>query len=280
MPNAIVTTAKIAPSPQPLPVSLRQALADPFAFGDHADLPRKLPDKLPPTDDLRRGIGMLQAQLQPVDRNHAMQCLSKLVVGFNERRTADESKLLLEVWLEANGDLPADLWSAGTRELLRAHKFGMPKPVHLREAVEAQFRERNTALRRAQEMLDVANEKPKAQGFVPEPRNIRLRSMRDSFVKVGKVHKAACYERELAGIEGREVEDWARDPQPEPRPADKHDDVTPPSPSPESQARLKIALAKSWRAQGNETRARSLEREAQKLAPHLFEDVLNVPEVA
>jgi hypothetical protein len=235
---------------------------------------------MPPIDDLRLGISILQAQLQHVDRNHARYCLSKLVVGFNERKTADESKLLLEVWLEANGDLPDDLWSAGTRELLRAHKFGMPKPVHLREAVEAQFRERNRALRRAQEMLDAANDKPKAQGFVPEPRDIRLRGMRDSFRKVGKVRKAAGYERELAEIEGREVEDWARDPQPVPRPSDKPDEVTLPSPSPEAQARLKIAVAKSWRAQGNETRASSLEREAQTLAPHLFEDVRDVPEVA
>ena len=253
-----------------MPASLKRALADPFAWGNHPDIPWRLPDKLPPTPDLVRGAELLQAQLARVDRKHAAYCLGKLLVGFNERKTADETKLLLEVWLEACGDVPNDLWSAGILELLKTHKFGMPKPPHFREAVDAELKERQKHLKRAQEMLDKARETPKPAAFVREPQDVRIRGLRDSFRRIGKVAKAASYERQLAEMEGRDVEDWARDPAPEAVEVRVEPPTLPPL-SPEMQALTKLSVARSWRNQGNEERAQQLEAQARELAPHLFE---------
>jgi hypothetical protein len=202
-----------AQSSQALPASLKQALADPFAWGNHPDVPWRLPETLPPAADIRRGVEILEGQLRPVDRKHAAYCLSKLLVGFNERKTADESKLLLEVWLETNGDLPNDLWSTATVELLRSwqrdkHYGRIPEASDLRACAEREICDRKTRLRRAQEMLEVVTEKPKAATFVREPEDVRLRTMRDSLKRIGKLPRAAVYERELAVLEGREPETW------------------------------------------------------------------------
>lgn len=197
-----------AASPRALPASLRAALDDPYAFGNHPDVPWKLPDVLPPIPDLRAGIAALEGGIQPVDRQLAATCLQKLAVGFNLVQTKDEARLRLEVWMEANGDLPADLWTAGTTELLRSYKFGMPKPPHLREVVEARYEERKRDLRRTREMLERAPE-PRTPAE-REPWDVRVKGMRDSFRKIGNIHKAAHYERLLAEHETREPEDWAR----------------------------------------------------------------------
>ncbi|CAB4167502.1 hypothetical protein UFOVP860_24 [uncultured Caudovirales phage] len=251
-----------------MPASLKQVLADPFAFGDHPDVQWRVPEKLPPTQDLALGINILEAQLQRVDRKHAAFCLSKILVGFNERKTGDEAKLLLEVWLEANGDLPNDLWSAGVLELLQTHKFGMPKPVHLREAVAARLTERTTKLTRARAMLAKAGQAEKPQEFVKDRQDVRDRTLRDSLLRIGKTDRAAAYERSIAVREGREPEDWARA-------AVVHRPSAPVeqpvyraiAPRPDSAAALKRSLARQHRAQGRTAYAEQLERDADALSP-------------
>ena len=265
-------------SQRALPASLKQVLADPFAFGDHPDTPWSVPEKLPPTTDLALGINILEAQLQRVDRKHAAFCLSKILVGFNERKTGDEAKLLLEVWLEANGDLPNDLWSAGVLELLQTHKFGMPKPVHLREAVAARLTERTTKLARTRAMLAKAGQGEErfvngirvdpAKPFQREPQDQRERTLRDSLLRIGKTDRAAAYERSIAVREGREPEDWARAAVVH-RPSAT---VEPPVyraivPRPDSAAALKRSLARQHRAQGRTAYAEQLERDADALSP-------------
>lgn len=263
-----------------MPPSLKQALADPFAFGNHPDVPWRLPEKLPPFPDLQAGVRILEGQLQRVDRKHAAFCLSKLLVGFNERKTGDEVRMLLEVWIEACGDLPADLWSTGTLGLLQTHKFGMPKPVHLREQVADRFNERATNLRRAQEMLGVAREGPKAGApwVSPETMADRLRGMRNSFRKVGNVFKAAHYERKLAGEIGREPHAWALAAQP---PATALPDAPklPPLPA-DMQARTLVAAAAFHREQGRIALADRHLTDARALAPQLFEPVQEHRDVA
>ena len=261
-----------------MPASLKQVLADPFAFGDHPDAPWSVPEKLPPTTDLALGVNILESQLQRVERKHAAFCLSKILVGFNERKTADEAKLLLEVWLEACGDLPNDLWSAGTLELLQSHKFGMPKPVHLREAVAGRLTDRTTKLGRVRAMLAKAGQGEErfvngirvdpTKPFQREPQDQRERTLRDSLLRIGKTDRAATYERSIAVREGREPEDWAMAAVVH-RPSVT---VEPPvyraiSPRPDSAAALKRSLARQHRAQGRIAYAEQLERDADALSP-------------
>lgn len=248
-----------------MPLSLKQVLADPFAFGDHPDAPWQLPEKLPSTADLALGVGILEAALQRVDRKHAAFCLSKILVGFNERKTGDEAKLLLEVWLEANGDLPTDLWSAGVLELLQTHKFGMPKPVHLREAVAGRLTDRTTKLARARAMLAKAGEIEKPKPFEREPQEDREKTLRDSLLRIGKRDRAARYELAIAARENRSPEDWAVNPVVR---QDRTLETPPPfrvQQSPESAAALKRSLARQHRVQGRTAYADQLDREADAL---------------
>lgn len=251
-----------------MPASLKRALADPFAFGEHPDLPWKLPEVLPAVADLRAGVKILEEQLVRVTTKHASYCLSKLLVGFNERKTADEAKLLLAVWLEANGDVPVDLWSSATIELLQTHKFGMPKPVHFRECVAARMGERTKALKRALAMLAKVGEPVKPAPFVREADSVRLRASRNTFRRLGNLPKAAQYERLLARTVGREPHAWANDVVATMPAARELDDRPPPlKPLPATEAALKRSLARSWRQQGFTARADALMAEAQALAP-------------
>ena len=212
MTNFIATQNPVpapAASAQALPASLRQALADPFAFADHPDAPSQMPARLPPAHDLRTGIVLLESGLRGVERKHAALCLSKLLVGFNERKTADEAKLLFEVWLEANGDVPGDLWSAGVLELLQGHKFGLPKPVHLRDAVAERLALRKLRLARARAMLARVEGRVLAAAPTHETVAERERVLRDSLLRIGKTDRAARYELALAAREGRAPADWA-----------------------------------------------------------------------
>lgn len=270
-PPAAIKSQQAVQQSARLPASLQKALADPFAFGNHPDVAWRLPEELPPLTDLQAGVRLLEAKTARVTKTHAAFCLSKLVTGFNTGWSDEQTMEQLSIWLEANGDLPNDLWSSATLNLLQSHKFGMPKPPHLRDAVEVEFRKRTTELRRAREMLDVVDEQRKPRAFEKDPPDARLRTLRDGLLKIGKRFRAAGYERDLAALEKREPDDWARNPPTEQQVADKADDVKLPPPSPEAQARLNLALAKSWRARGIDARAESLERQARELAPQIFE---------
>jgi hypothetical protein len=77
-----------AQSSQALPASLKQALADPFAWGNHPDVPWRLPETLPPAADIRRGVEILEGQLRPVDRKHAAYCLAEQPQAVQETTTS------------------------------------------------------------------------------------------------------------------------------------------------------------------------------------------------
>lgn len=236
-----------------------------MAFGRHPDVPWRLPLEMPSRADTAAGIAILEGALRPVDRQFAATCLQKLAVGFNMAQTAGEAKLRLEVWLEANGDLPGDLWESATRGLLQTYKFGMPKPSNLREEVDERFRGRKQDLARAREMIDQA---PAARQQ-REPHEVRVRAMRDSFRNIDNIFKAARYERELAEIEGREVEGWALEPPPEAAPQHAPQPELP-KVGPETEARTLLSIAKVHRAQGRKGYAATLEQQAKALAPDVY----------
>lgn len=174
--------------------------------------------------DLRRGIGILEAQLQPVDRKHAAFCIGKLISGFNERLTREEANMRVEVWLETCSDIPTDLWSAATVDLLRSWKrddhYGrVPEAADFRAAIGDRLSRRVLELQRCKSMLKMATERPgettAKNGPIRVPEKVRLRRIRDEWLaKTDHPYyfvNAANTERCLALEEKRPMEKWARD---------------------------------------------------------------------
>lgn len=177
----------------------------------HPNLGWRPPARLPTPADLRNAIAgcerLLSARATPA---FAKQCIAKLMVAFepNTKLTADETRLRATIWLEANGDLCDGLWAEATAAAIRGLKW-MPKPSEFRELVEPRLDGARRHLPRLKEMLE-AHSKPAAP-FVPEPWDVRIRGLRDSWRKVGNVGRAAQYERQLAEHEKREPEQWAKE---------------------------------------------------------------------
>ncbi len=192
-----------------MPRSIERALADSLSLG-HPDVPWTPPATLPSAAELRLALEILDGQGQ-TDERHAGFCLAKLVMAFepNTKLTAEQTRLRLAVWLEANGDLGDELWSIATLAAIQGSQW-MPKPAEFRKLVQARFDERQRRRERCRAMLDAQGGKgPKP--FQREPEPVRVRASRDAFRRVGNIAKAALYERRLAEIETRAPEAWAVD---------------------------------------------------------------------
>jgi hypothetical protein len=127
----------------------------------------------------------------------------------NTKLTAEQTRLRLAVWLEANGDLGDELWSIATLAAIQGSQW-MPKPAEFRKLVQGKFDERQCRKERCRAMLDaMGGHGPKPLQREPEP--VRVRASRDAFRRIGNLAKAALYERRLAEIETRAPEPWAVD---------------------------------------------------------------------
>lgn len=233
------------------------------------------PPAIPPaTADLRAALQILEADAAPATPKHVAWCLAKLMMAFEPatKLSGEETKLRAAVWLEACGDLGDSLWSTATLAAIQSSKW-MPKPAEFRALVGRQIEDRARKIDRCKIMLSGQVERvdPKSpKPFTPEPEAVRIRAMRDSFRRIGKVWKAAQYETRLAGIEDREVEDWAIDVASE-APAEPAASVPSlPPVSADLQAGALIAASRRYRAQGRAATADRLDRDARALAPHLF----------
>ncbi|HVQ11546.1 MAG TPA: hypothetical protein VMS19_06550, partial [Methyloceanibacter sp.] len=194
-----------------MPSGVERAIADSLSL-EHPDVAWSPPADLPNLADLRTAMGILEAQAAPASRQHVAWCLSKLSMALepSAKLSADDQKFRASIWTESCGDLGDALWSEATMAAIQSCKF-MPKPAEFRALVGGKLADRAKRMKRCKAMLDAAgNSKAVApsSGFVPEPREVRLRAMRDSYRKHGYADRAARVEVELAGVEGREPEDW------------------------------------------------------------------------
>lgn len=181
-------------------------------------MPWTVPTGLPGPSELRGILARCEQIIQGnVTPAFAKQCLAKMLVAFepNTKLSGDDMRLRAMVWLEACGDLNDGLWAEATAEAIRTLKW-MPKPAEFRGLVDARIEEARKAADRLRRMLD-AQASIQAKPFVPEPREVRMRALRDSFKRVGMIGKAARYERDIAREEKREPADWARGDIPEAR---------------------------------------------------------------
>jgi hypothetical protein len=204
---------------------------------------------MPAASEIRRLIGdcdqILGGQATPA---FAKQCLAKLLVAFepNTKLSADDMRLRAMVWLEACGDLSDALWAEATSEAIKGFKW-MPKPSEFRELVEPRRVQAEKAKQKLQGMLTL-HANPSAP-FKAEPREVRVRGMRDSFRNVGMIGKAIGYERQLARLEKREIEEWAKADVPETTEAKPERPPFVPSKSPSTQ-RLADLASKFRASQG------------------------------
>jgi hypothetical protein len=178
---------------------------------DHPDIPWQPPvgARRPPLGDLQAALKTLQDRMRPADDTLLAACFAKLVAVFEPPGTklgAADLRLRIEAWRDLTRDIPADLFQTGIETCCASLKW-MPKPVELREAIGEQLARRTKAIRRLEQMIAAAGRPVGA--FVPEPLEVRLRAMRDSFQRIGNLVKAGRYERELADLENRAPADWA-----------------------------------------------------------------------
>lgn len=194
-----------------MPNSVERALADSLSL-EHPDVPWQLPAALPVLADLKAGIATLEAQAAPVQQKHATWCLAKLVLAFepNTKLTGEETRLRLNVWLEANADLGDALWSEATLAAIQSLKW-MPKPAEFRGLVEAKLAARAKRMKRCQAMLAAHG-----QGQAPEEKPIetrlgRMEHTRSIYARMNRHTDVARIDREIAIETGQPVPDLAID---------------------------------------------------------------------
>ena len=254
-------------------------LADPFSLG--SELVEWVPPAVPPeTSTLRAARQELERTTQPGSAGHIAWCLGKMAKGMASKKAdATDWAMRTEAWAEACGHFPDDLWSKATLELLQTKTY-FPAPAEMVAIVGATFAERRRMLERVNAMLggQARIETPKT--FTPEPEAARLRHLRDSLKRVGRHGRAAMYEGKLAKLEGRPVEAWANDPQADNGPAAEVERMPAMPLSPTLQASLNVARAEFWRKQGRHALADRIETDARTLAPEMFVERRDVPEMA
>lgn len=246
-----------------MPASAKALLADTFSLGDE---PGKWepppPNLMPARGELERWVATLTAQLEPASSSHIGFLVNTMANSMAMRNgQTQQMAARTDGWLLACGALPADLWTEGCTDLLRSKTF-MPSPGELMALVGRKFEERRRMLKRATALL--GDGPTKAGPFVPEDRVVRLRSMRDSYRKHGYTARAVGVEMQLAAVEGREPEDWARAASEIGIPTSGEKPDTPPTrpPSQAMRASLDAALARQHREQGRTGYAELLERRA------------------
>lgn len=251
-----------------LPSGVERAIADSLSL-EHPDVAWTPPPSLPSLADLRTAIDILEAQGAPASRQHVAWCLSKLSMALEPsvKLSPEDQKFRASIWIESCGDLGDALWSEATMAAIQSLKW-MPKPAEFRALIGTKLEARAKRLKRCRDMLTAlgGDKPPVVKPFEPEPREVRLRSMIASYRKHGFADRAAKTEIELAGIEGREPEDWARAATDIGTPTSGKPMPVPTRPlSAEQRAGLDLALAERHRAQGRTEYADKLERRASSL---------------
>lgn len=290
-----------------LEASLLRLLADSLT-GE----PWKLPEVPPETTKLRTAKIELERCLVGAGPKHMRDCVSKLAVLPTKDGNILNFALYADNFIDACGDIPPDLWTAGCIELLKVKTF-RPSPAELNAVVQKQLNRRQDMLFRVKQMLTFT---PALKaGFVKEPLEVRLATIRDTHKRLGNLARASAAEIELALLEGRQPQEWAI-PKPAPtyQPEDggapmvvdaeldglrkigdavsgiqdkmvasyKHEgaaredeaDYPMRHMSPEMKARTMMAVAKTHRKDGRIGYARTLEAAAAKLWPAIagFDD--------
>lgn len=177
--------------------------------------------------DVRAALAALNAYFRPCGGKFAGEQLA-LLRARTKMRADQDGKLLAVAYIDWLAPFPADVAKGACEELARSNVF-FPAWAELEAACDRLMAERRTLRKTLEAALE-----PKAQNALylgkplPETREQRLQTIRDAYARIGNTHRSARAERELAALEGREPEDWARNlPEEPPTAAPEHQPFVP-----------------------------------------------------
>ena len=244
------------------------------------------PTKLPPdctVGMLRDFVDRLAAALAPAPADTIQACIKALAHGTAHKAASTKDwQYQTKLYARTLDDIPTDVWFEVTKELLKTYEW-FPGTAAIAKRAEPILAERRKQLERARATLAVFDggqqqlSAPVATRatFQREPKEVRLRTLRNSLRRVGHHQRAAEHERELAALENREPESWVNHHGADRAPGFvKAPDIKLPAPSAKTQAALNRAAAKRHRDQGRVAMAEVLEREADALVPLYVEEPL------
>lgn len=199
--NSLTTTG--ANGPPNLTESLRRSLADTLSLGDEV-AKWEPPAALPRPEALRPAIAELERSLKPAAPEHMRWCVGKLV--SLPTRNGDHIKAAVhsDNFIDACAHFPADLWSAGTLELLQGSTF-RPSPAELYAAVNKRYEQRKRMLERARLMLNGPPEEAKPKELPIPDRLGRMQHTRQVYVRLNRMTDVARIDREIAKETGQTV---------------------------------------------------------------------------
>lgn len=172
-------------------------------------------------EDVRAALRALAEQCRPCGGDFAAKQLARLR-ALTKMRADQDGQMLAFAYTDLLAEFPADVVRDACLEWARGSSF-FPAWADLQRICDRLCSKR-VMLRRA--LSKWLEPKPHAVYLgkpLPETRAQRLKTIRDAWIRNHNPHRAGKVERELAAVEGREPEEWARDlPETEPQAAPEH----------------------------------------------------------
>lgn len=193
--------------------------------------------------DVRAALKVVADWCRPCGGEFAAQQLG-LLRTRTKMRADQDGKLLAAAYVDWLAPYPADVAKGACEQWARTEKF-FPAWAELQVALDRMMAKRLMLRKALAAILE-----PKAGALYlgkpkPESREDRLRAIRDAHARVGNAHRSARAERDLAALEGREPEDWARNlPEEQPTAAPEHQPFVPKNDAKTERLRQ---MARAWR---------------------------------
>ena len=167
--------------------------------------------------DVRAALAALNEYFRPCGGRYAGEQLA-LLRARTKMRADQDGKLMAVAYIDWLAPFPADVAKAACEEWARSNVF-FPAWAELEAALTRLMAERKSLRAALSKTLEPQSGNALYLGK-PKPETVeeRLKTIRDSWARHGNPHRAAKIERELAALEGREPEPWARN-LPEDQPA-------------------------------------------------------------
>ena len=247
----------------PLRESVARVLADPFNLGatirPEGEAPLFgaewiLPAKPLALSEAREAVATIEGALIPADWTEFETCM----LAMSQNLAIPEAEAMewtarAKIYRAATDDIPADLLELGAMRCIKTQEF-FPRVATWRKAIDPELQQRRRMLERARRCREQSAQPPVAAvAFVRESLEVRLKTMRDSWLNIGRKDRAYKHEIELAALEKRELAAWAiveRD-APSSSAASMSDRQPLPPPSPETRAALDKAAGNWHRAKGH-----------------------------
>lgn len=195
--------------------------------------------------DVRAALAALSAYFRPCGAKFAGEQLA-LLRARTKMRADQDGKLLAVAYIDWLAEFPADVAKAACEELARSNVF-FPAWAEVEAACGRLMTERKTLRKALEDALKPQSGNALYLGKpLPETRADRLKTIRDAWARNGNPNRSARAERELAALEGREPEEWARNmPEEEPRAAPA--EAPPFQPANDAKTQRMRELAAKWR---------------------------------